>query len=76
MKIYTLQLSFIKNDWCFKFQAADELYKIAFRIDSDTGDVIINSSLDFERHNFYEFVIKAKVSKKIVKCVMHEVPGN
>lgn len=49
---------------CFKFQAADELYKNAFRINSDTGDVIINSSLDFERHNFYEFVIKAKVSKK------------
>lgn len=41
-------------------QAADELYKNAFRINSDTGDVIINSSLDFERHNFYEFVIKAK----------------
>lgn len=66
MKIYTLQLSFIKktDGICFKFQAADELYKNAFRINSDTGDVIINSSLDFERHNFYEFVIKAKVSKK------------
>ncbi|XP_061191904.1 cadherin-23-like isoform X2 [Saccostrea echinata] len=41
-------------------QAADELYKNAFRIDGDTGDIIINSSLDFEKHNFYEFVIKAK----------------
>ncbi|XP_078320025.1 cadherin-23-like isoform X2 [Crassostrea virginica] len=41
-------------------QAADDLYKNAFRIDRDNGAIIVNSSLDFEKHNFYEFVIKAK----------------
>ncbi|CAG2193998.1 CDH23 [Mytilus edulis] len=41
-------------------QTADDTYKNAFRIDPNTGDVIINNLLDYERHNFYEFVISAQ----------------
>ncbi|CAC5393753.1 CDH23 [Mytilus coruscus] len=41
-------------------QTADDTYKNAFRIDPNTGDVIINNVLDYERHNFYEFVISAQ----------------
>ena len=42
-------------------QAAEDDYKNAFRIDPNHGDIIINGPLDYERHNFYEFSITAKV---------------
>ncbi|OWF48736.1 cadherin-23-like [Mizuhopecten yessoensis] len=40
-------------------QAADSEYKNAFRIDPNNGEIIVNSPLDYEKHNFYEFVITA-----------------
>ncbi|KAK3090257.1 hypothetical protein FSP39_010440 [Pinctada imbricata] len=44
----------------YSMQTVDDGYRNAFRIDPNHGDIIVNGPLDYEKHNFYEFIIKAK----------------